>query len=108
MRLVSLLFLTACVGDFNEKIFPEDPNHDYDGDGQTELEGDCDDFNPNAYVGATEICDGADNDCNEEADESTAVDATTWYSDGDSDGWGREAVAVVAWHPKIFHASFPQ
>ena len=107
MRLVSLLLLTACVGDFNEKIFPEDPNHDYDGDGQTELEGDCDDFNPNAYVGATEVCDGADNDCNEEADESTAIDATTWYSDGDSDGWGREAVAVVACEqPAGFVAQF--
>ena len=31
---------------------------------------DCDDFNPAAFPGGTEVCDGADNDCNGEADEA--------------------------------------
>src|SRR3989344_5050462 len=33
---------------------------------------DCDDDNPFAYPGGTEACDGADNDCNEEIDETCA------------------------------------
>ncbi len=36
---------------------------DDDGDEQTELEGDCDDADPSIYLGATEICDHVDQDC---------------------------------------------
>ena len=42
---------------------------DFDGDGFTVCEGDCDDNNPDIYPGNTEICDGLDNDCNGEVDE---------------------------------------
>ena len=31
---------------------------------------DCDDFNATAFPGGTEVCDGADNDCNGETDEA--------------------------------------
>ena len=36
---------------------------DDDGDGQSECEGDCDDADVNNFDGNTEVCDGADNDC---------------------------------------------
>ncbi|MEC7985725.1 MAG: putative metal-binding motif-containing protein, partial [Myxococcota bacterium] len=96
MRILPLLLLTACVGEYQKRTFIEDPNQDYDGDGHTEVEGDCNDNQPNAYPNASEICDGIDNNCDGNIDEATATDATTWYADGDSDGWGRESVVVVS------------
>jgi len=50
--------------------------------------GDCDDSDPDAYPGATEYCDGADNDCDGQTDEADAVDMGTWYLDSDGDGYG--------------------
>ena len=65
----TLLLTTACVPDLGENIVQNDPNHDFDGDGFTEVQGDCDDsldtgpeINPNAQ----EVCDGVDNDCNDD------------------------------------------
>ena len=50
---------------------PHDPkNVDADQDGFCESEGDCDDTNANIYLGATELCDGIDNDCDGRVDES--------------------------------------
>jgi len=49
---------------------------------------DCDDDDATAFLGATEYCDGVDNDCDDEVDEDSAADATTWYEDADSDGFG--------------------
>ena len=37
---------------------------DDDTDGQSECQGDCDDTDVSNFTGNTEICDGADNDCN--------------------------------------------
>ncbi|HEY4105630.1 MAG TPA: MopE-related protein, partial [Polyangiaceae bacterium] len=45
---------------------------------------DCDDANADVYPGATEVCDGLDNDCNGVVDDATT--AATWYFDGDMDG----------------------
>ena len=50
--------------------------------------GDCDDNEALAYPGADEICDGIDNNCNGTADENSATDAPTWYTDNDNDGYG--------------------
>ena len=49
---------------------------------------DCDDTNQGANPNAIEYCDNVDNNCDSAVDESTAVDANTWYTDGDGDGYG--------------------
>ncbi len=55
---------------------------------------DCNDQSAAAHPGATEICDGLDNDCNGLADEDESADAVNWYEDSDGDGFG-SADAVI-------------
>jgi hypothetical protein len=57
---------------------------------------DCDDDDPDTFPGADEWCDGTDTDCDGVLDEDDALDATGWASDGDGDGWGDSASAVLA------------
>jgi hypothetical protein len=64
--------------------------------GYTASPADCDDGDAGAYPGADEVCDGADNDCDGTVDEADAVDATTWYTDADGDGWGDSASSTTA------------
>lgn len=45
---------------------------DADLDDWTTDQGDCNDADPSTYPGATETCDGADNDCNGAIDETDA------------------------------------
>jgi hypothetical protein len=48
-------------------------------------DGDCDDTVATTFPGAAEACDGVDNNCDQQIDESlTAI----WYLDGDGDGFG--------------------
>ncbi|MCB9792355.1 MAG: hypothetical protein H6741_06470 [Alphaproteobacteria bacterium] len=53
---------------------------------------DCDDSDAAINSAATEVCDGDDNDCDGDVDDDDAsLDASTgstWYADGDSDGFG--------------------
>ena len=49
---------------------------------------DCDDGEATIYPNAPEYCDGVDNNCDTIVDEDSALDALTWYWDGDSDGFG--------------------
>ena len=53
---------------------------------------DCDDDQPAAHPGNTELCDGIDNDCNGEIDEGLGE---TWYADADGDGWADADSAAV-------------
>ena len=67
---------------------------DADEDGYVACE-DCNDVNPQIHPGATETCDGEDQDCDGLAD-NAAVDATIWYRDGDEDGYGDATSSTTA------------
>ncbi len=56
---------------------------------------DCDDSVSTINPGATEYCNGVDDNCDGDIDEDSADDATTWYADSDSDGYGDPAVTDV-------------
>ncbi len=47
---------------------------------------DCDDTRYSVHPGATEVCDGLDNNCNGQVDEGFTL--STFYADGDGDGYG--------------------
>jgi len=55
--------------------------HDDDGDGWSELQGDCDDTNIDIHPGATELANGVDDDCDGVIDNDTA------NYDDDGDGY---------------------
>ncbi|MBN2798190.1 MAG: hypothetical protein JXX28_03515 [Deltaproteobacteria bacterium] len=58
---------------------------------------DCDDLHAGSHPGATEVCDGHNNDCDGETDEGFT---TTWYADLDRDGFGDPANSVFScFHP---------
>lgn len=89
------LWLAAC---YAEKPSIADPDNDVivvvdsDGDGFASEE-DCDDDNPNINPNMDEICDGVDNNCNDEIDEGVEID---FYLDGDGDGFGNPDAVVEA------------
>ncbi|MCP4810711.1 MAG: hypothetical protein GY913_10600 [Proteobacteria bacterium] len=60
-------------------------------DGLVDNAGDCDDLDADVSPDGTEVCDGADNDCDGEYDEDSA-DRTTYYEDADGDGFGAAEV----------------
>ncbi len=55
---------------------------------------DCDDNNATVNPIAPEICDGLDNNCNNEIDEG--ISENTFYADADGDGYGDPDVSVEA------------
>ena len=60
---------------------------------------DCDDSDGAVSPSATELCNGIDDDCDGAVDESTAADATVWYQDSDSDGYGSGLTQVSCDQP---------
>ncbi|MCB9679608.1 MAG: hypothetical protein H6737_31165 [Alphaproteobacteria bacterium] len=59
--------------------------------------GDCNDGNPGIHPGATEVCDGVDQDCVGGAD--NGVPTSNWYLDGDADGYGGGQAVVSCQQP---------
>jgi len=64
-----------------------------DATGTVLIDGDCDDDDEAVHPEAQEVCNGVDDDCDDETDES-AADATTWYADSDLDGFGDPETSV--------------
>ena len=83
---------------FDGDLEPDCIDEDDDNDGDPDIT-DCDDNNIQAYGahGSTsaypEICDGVDNDCDDEIDEENASGCTNYYFDGDGDGYIVDATA---------------
>src|SRR5678815_1451823 len=68
------------------------PAEDADNDGY-DVNEDCNDGDPAVNPGATEVCDGVDNDCDKGVD-FDATDATAYYADADADGYGAGAATM--------------
>lgn len=66
---------------------------DTDGDGFSVAEGDCNDNDPDVYPGATEVCNGVDDNCDNQIDEGVK---STFYRDADGDGYGAVADSTQA------------
>jgi len=78
-----------------------DVDTDVDGDSDTDVDGDSDsdvdsDSDGDVDDCTEEVCDGIDNDCDEEIDEPDSIDASTWYEDEDEDGYGNVDRTVQA------------
>ena len=61
---------------------------------------DCDDTSAGVRPGATEVCNGVDDDCDSDIDDADpsrdAATADSWYADLDGDGYGDVVTVVVA------------
>jgi hypothetical protein len=112
-----------CDGDIDEEITGEwyaDDDADGYGDaaefldtcdpptGYVADDTDCDDQNSTAFPGGVEVCDGADNNCDGTVDEPTAVDASVWYTDNDTDGFGDASSPTTACDAPTGHVSDDQ
>jgi subtilase family serine protease len=85
-------------------IFYADTDNDGYGDASSTIEAclapsgyvndhtDCDDSNAAVHPGATEICNGIDDDCDGLIDEGVKI---TVYADADGDGYGNPAVSQL-------------
>ena len=71
---------------------------DADGDGAAACV-DCDDAAAEVFPGAVELCNGQDDDCDGEIDEAGATGTTTYYVDGDGDGYGTYDAPIEACAP---------
>lgn len=102
---------TNCSGDENDAIDAITWYLDNDGDGHGSpsaltvqaceqpdgyaiVGDDCDDGQPTVFPGASETCDGLDNDCNGVVDD--VGPDSTWWPDKDGDGYGADGLEVVA------------
>ncbi len=63
---------------------------------------DCNDTDPNTHPGATEVCDGKDNNCDGQIDEGVT---STFYADADHDGYGNPNSSIKACTPPAGYVS---
>jgi hypothetical protein len=72
--------------DDTEDTEPPDPLAvDDDGDGWSEMDGDCDDDDLTVHPDANDVCNAVDDDCDDEIDEDATPDG---YEPNDVDGYG--------------------
>ncbi len=64
------------------------------GDEYVENADDCDDDRGDAFPGAVEICNQADDDCDDVIDNDP--EPVAWYQDDDRDGFGRDDAVVMS------------
>jgi hypothetical protein len=69
------------------------------GAGYVTNQSDCDDALNTVYPGAPEICDGIDNNCNNQTDEGLTF--ITYYVDADNDGFGAGAAQSLCEDPGV-------
>ena len=69
---------------------------------------DCDDSDASINPSATELCDGVDNDCDGETDESGAEGETDWYLDADEDGEGTASDMVTSCDCLLYTSPSPR
>ncbi len=74
---------------------------DADADGSPACE-DCNDADASAHPGATEICDGADDDCDGSVDNGVLL---SFYRDADTDGYGDAGQRTEACSPPSGYTS---
>ena len=72
---------------------------DADGDGFSICAGDCDDTNADIHPDVPELCNDIDDNCDESTDGPDSIDATTWYADTDTDGFGDAASSTISCLP---------
>jgi hypothetical protein len=60
---------------------------------------DCDDRASSVMPGATELCDGFDNNCDGSIDGDDSIDATIWFIDRDADAYGDSSRTLMACTP---------
>jgi large repetitive protein len=68
---------------------------------------DCDDTNALAHPYGIEICAVGDEDCDgvQEEEDHSLTDATTWYADGDGDGYGGSSSTELCLMPSGYAAA---
>ena len=57
---------------------------------------DCEDGDEAIFPNADELCNGIDDNCDTFVDESSALDASLWYLDSDSDTFGNASITQVS------------
>lgn len=88
---IKLLVLTGVqVVDPTTRTVTNPLDSDDDGDGFTEIAGDCDDANAAVHPFALELMNGIDDDCD------GVVDGRLWFRDADADGFGNALDSVLA------------
>ena len=93
MRFLSLtLLLIACRSDSEPEVAEKEYILDADGDGFNRDE-DCNDSDASIFPSSDELCDGIDNDCDNEIDEGVT---STYYIDADGDGFGSADITTEA------------